>query len=546
MKILLINDQAEDTDFIRNNLLKIPECRFEITRMADPEVLVRLVDEGSPPNLIVLNYDRRGQEGVELLGKLNQMMPCPPPVLVIAGEGDPRTAVEFMKHGALDYLLKDDINTEVLNSSIFSALERSRLQGRLAEANRTIQEMAFTDGLTGLFNRHFFNESLNREYENALRYNYPLACIMVDLDFFKALNDRFGHLTGDEALRQIAETVRAMVRSGDVAARYGGDEVVILLPHTPMDGAMIVAQRIQAELRTNPITGIQTEEIYLTASFGISCLAPGSFYSKEDLINQADAALYHAKQGGKNRIMRWVDDSEGSALEAPSDYSNMLEYYKRSLQRLQLQVKDSYIELCETLVKAIESRDPLVVDFSKKVMGLAVSTGMELGLSSEEVEIIKNAAMLHDIGMIGIPDKVLLKKEPLTEEEIRSIQRHPAIGMEMLMPVSFLDRERQIILQHHEWFNGRGYPSGIRGERIPIGARIIAVADSYVAMCEDRTHRKGMESQKALGHIIHNKGRRYDPAVVEAFIVALGRVRQDDPLSSFQDSPQDCSPVRRD
>lgn len=530
MKFFLLHDSTQDGEFIKDLLHKIPEFECSIHSVETPEALVRRLEAGDAADLILLSYQRPGTEGLDLLRNLDETEASLPPVLLIAGQGDERTAVEFMKQGALDYLLKEDINTEALKKSIGCALEKTRLERDLAEANKTIQEMAFTDGLTGLFNRHFFNEALRREYENALRYNYPLSCIMADLDYFKETNDRFGHLVGDAALRQVSATVQNLVRSGDVAARYGGDEFVILLPHTPLQGAVILAERIQSQLRADPVTSIPNKRIYLTASFGISSLMPGSFFSKEDLMNQADHALYRAKEEGRNRIAQWQDDFADSPSQDPGEYPNMLGYYKRSLQRLQLKVKGSYIELCETLVKAIESRDPLVVDFSKRVMRLAVSTAMQLGLPADEVEIVKNAAMLHDIGMIGIPDTILLKKNPLTPEEMKCIRRHPAIGMEMLIHVTFLDRERQIILQHHEWFNGEGYPSGIRGERIPIGARIISVVDSFVAMCDDRTHRKGMERRRVIEKILRDKGRKFDPAVVDAFIAALERTREKDPI----------------
>lgn len=525
MYILIVSDNPPDTEVIREHLLGIPGWDLEIRSLNELEPLPDDLTDEEPPEFILLSYRKPGKNGLEFLRNLQHRLTTLPPVLVIAGQGNERIAVEFMKEGVFDYLLKDDISKDLLRKSIRAALEKRALEKELAEANRQIHEMAFNDGLTGLFNRHFFNEALKREHENAIRYNYPLSCIMADLDYFKDINDRFGHIFGDVALRQISEIVQNMVRRGDVAARYGGDEFVILLPHTEADGAMILADRIRTELYSKSICDTGTEKIHITASFGISSLMPGSVLSREDLLNKADDALYQAKKEGKNRISVWDENLE--FLNNNEELSNdQLDYYKKSLQRIQLKVKAAYLELTESLVKAIESRDPLVVDFSRKVMDLSVSTAMEMGLPEEMLEIIANAAKLHDIGMIGIPDKILLKDTHLSHNEMECIRKHPSIGVTMLQHVSFLDRERLIILHHHEWFNGSGYPSRIRGERIPIGARIIAVADAYVAMCHDRSHRKGKGHEAAVEELLRDNGKQFDPLVVESFIRAVARVEQ--------------------
>lgn len=519
MKTLVITDNPQDEGIVRKNLHGMADLSLETGSPEEAHKLLQQLPDEELPDLLLLSYATPGDDGLKFLTHLRQILSSPPPVLVLAGQDDEHVAVEYMKAGAFDFLSRREVNThgDRLRKSVQSALEKRELEKDLAQATREIQRMAFTDGLTGLFNRHFFNETLNKEYENALRYGYPLSCIMVDVDFFKEINDRFGHLFGDEALRQIAGAIQGIIRAGDLAARFGGDEFVILLPHTDRNGSRVLAERIRALLSGRTPVATANEKIFLTASFGISSLMPGSLFSKEDLLNQADDALYRAKKSGKNQIVTWTPDPE-EPLEQESPALGQIEYYKKSLQRMQLQVKTAYMELTESLVRAIESRDPLVGDFSKKVMGLALSTAQQMGLPAEEVEIIKNAAILHDIGMIGIPDKILLKKTPLTPEERESIQRHPAIGVEMLLPVTFLDRERLIILHHHERYDGRGYPHRLRGERIPLGARIIALADAYVAMCHDRTHRRRRGTREAVQEIIINKGKQFDPAVVDAFL----------------------------
>lgn len=521
MEILIIHDHSLDTENITGRLLDIPGFGFHVTCIGHEESFFDTLKDRPAPDLILLGLRKPGKEGLELLYRLKQTLRPDLPAIILADQGNERTAVEFMKAGAFDYLLKKDMSRgTLLEEAVTSAFEKKQLEIELAEANLKIQEMAFTDGLTGLFNRHYFNESLKREYENSLRYNYPLSCIMADADSFKEINDRYGHLFGDDALCRIAEVIQSMVRKGDVAARYGGDEFVILLPHTDLGGAVILADRIREKLSSETIGNRNKKTVYLTASFGISSLMAGSLFSMEDLINQADDALYQAKERGKNQTVAWKENIDDSN-EEERHVSIQLEYYKKSLERIQLQVKAAYLDLTESLVKAIESRDPLVVDFSKKVMALSVSTAMKMELPNEAIQNIKNAALLHDIGMIGIPDRILLKKAPLTPKEVERIRTHPSIGVEMLQHVSFLDRERQMIMSHHEWFNGTGYPQGLCGKRIPLGARIIAVADAYVAMCHDKTHRKGMDDRKALKELNQQKGEQFDPEVVDAFMEVL-------------------------
>ena len=521
MEIAIIASHGQEIEWLKAKILEVPDFSFGVTTMESADSLLGCFDRDHAPDLVVLSLPFPGPRGLEEVQRIQRAFVAPPALIVVAGRSRERVAVEFMKQGLADYLLREEVDTGALRKAVASVLRVRRLEGDLSAARDRIQEMAFTDALTGLTNRHYFNRALAREYENALRYCYPLSCILLDLDGFKEINDRLGHLAGDHALAQVGRVIRASVRKGDVAARFGGDEFVLLLPHTDAAGARTVAERIRTGLSEEETAGPSPPELLLSASFGIASLGPDRPHSQEELIDQADHALYRAKRRGKNTIVAW---SETAATEDEEQLAlRDVEEYKRSLQRIQLQVKEAYMELTQSLIKAVESRDPLVVDFAKRVTGLAVATARELGLSGELLEAVKHAAMLHDIGMIGIPDKILLKRTPLTRRERAVIRRHPLIGVELLQHVSFLERERPMILHHHEWYDGSGYPHGLRGERIPLGARILAAADAYVAMRLERVHRPARNAASALEELIRNKGTQFDPNVVDALVRTVTR-----------------------
>ena len=519
MEIAVVAEHGQEIEWLKAQILEVPDFSFRITATESADALLACFDRDHAPDLVVASLPFPGPRGLDEIQRIQRAFLAPPAVIVVAGRSRERVAVEFMKLGLADYLLREEVKNGALRKAVTAVLRTRRLEGDLWEARRRIRELAFTDALTGLFNRHYFNEALGREYENALRYCYPLSCILLDLDGFKEINDRLGHLAGDRILSQAAAIVRASVRKGDVAARFGGDEFVILLPHTDTAGARTVAERIRAGLCEEEADAVPSD-VVVSASFGIAGLGPEQLRSQEALLDQADHALYRAKRRGKNTIVAWADaqagDEEPLALEE-------VETYKRTLQRIQLQVKEAYMQLTQSLVKAVESRDPLVVDHAKRVTGLAVAVARELGLSGETLEAVKHAAMLHDIGMIGIPDKILLKRTPLTRRERAVIRRHPVIGVELLQHVSFLERERPMILHHHEWYDGSGYPHGLRGRRIPLGARILAVADAYAAMRGERTHRPARGEDEALEEILRNKGIQFDPEVADALVRVLRR-----------------------
>lgn len=379
---------------------------------------------------------------------------------------------------------------ERLASQIAVPIENSRLYAKA-------EQRARVDELTNLFNRRHFDEHLKQEIERHSRYSGMLSLILLDLDFFKAYNDKHGHMNGDKVLARIGQTISKSIRSTDLAFRYGGDEFAILLPQSPSNDAFIVAERIRARIAHE----MQTEQPKITASLGLASW-PSDGITPDEILTAADRALYYAKQTGGNRTCmasRILPSlTEATATGAVSEKEALSIIY--------------------ALAAAIEAKDQYTYGHSKKVCSYAVALAEALGLPPERVAIISTAALLHDIGKIGIPDEVLNKVDKLDAESWELIQSHPKLSATIVGHVLSLVSCLPAILHHHERWDGTGYPSGLKGEAIPIEARILAIADAFDAMSSARPYRGALCYKKVLAELKRCAGTQFDPKLVEAFL----------------------------
>jgi diguanylate cyclase (GGDEF)-like protein/putative nucleotidyltransferase with HDIG domain len=356
--------------------------------------------------------------------------------------------------------------------------------------------LALTDPLTGLGNHRHFHERLERELRHAQERRLPLTLCLVDVDDFKRVNDRFGHPAGDRVLERIATRLR---QTGE-AFRLGGDEFALLLPgydeHEAMTAAASVVERISA---------LQVDQIgTVTVSAGVAT-APVHAGERDELIRLADSALYWAKEYGKNRIRGYRPDvielAELKRLASGPD-------------------RAARFRAAASLARAVDARDVYTGSHSQRVAELAARTARRLGLPEEEVELTRLAASLHDLGKLAIPEEILRKPGPLTEPERIVLERHPQIGFRMLESLG-VDPVADWVLHHHERWDGSGYPDGLPGEQIPLGARIIFVADAYDAMTSERIYRRRVSSEQAVAELQRCAGSQFDPEIVDAFAAEL-------------------------
>lgn len=373
---------------------------------------------------------------------------------------------------------------------------------------RDLALRASRDELTGLYNHGYLQEFLKAEVARASRYDRSVSVLMLDIDHFKVINDTYGHAAGDQALRVIAEIVVAAVRNTDVVARYGGEELCVVLPETEMDRALLTAERLRSALETNTIHARLPRDkdsdfvdIGLTVSVGASTF-PYDGKDSKGIIEAADAALAAAKRT-RNAVVayREIVKDRGSSRKA-SDSDAFL--------------RDSGISAVRPLVAAIDTRDPGSAHHSEKVAEYAVAIGRELGFSTQDLSLTCKAALVHDVGKLGVPDSVLTKDGRLTAEELESIRRHSKLGADIVAESPQLAPAADIVLHHHERYDGTGYPNGLAGDKIPLISRVITIADVMDAMTSPRSYREPVDLRRVLEELRLQAGKHFDPIVVEA------------------------------
>jgi len=383
-----------------------------------------------------------------------------------------------------------------------------------------VEELSRTDVLTGLHNRRSFGRIFNEEFRRSRRYGRPMSLATMDVDFFKAANDAFGHQIGDEMLQVFAAVLRAAVRNTDTVARLGGDEFAILMPETSGDTAATVAERIRACLGEKAV-GKGDLKMSLTTSVGIVDMDSPGAETSEAFFHLADQALYAAKRRGRNRVVR-AEDVEEVQREADTRVDReKVDDLCQQLARLDAKFKRLFVTAIGGLISALEARDPHTANHSGKVARYAVMIAEQMGMPERAVEHIARAAMLHDIGKIGLPDTLLLKEGGLDENEWRLVQTHPVMSVRIMEGMAFLDQEIPTVRHHHERFDGGGYPEGICGSAIPLPARILAVADAFDAMTSTRVYRGGRSVAEAVEELRRGSGTQFDPTVVQAFLAAV-------------------------
>ncbi len=379
---------------------------------------------------------------------------------------------------------------EQLAGQIAGAIMNAHLYEKLKHESRY-------DALTGVFNRRYFNERLDEEINRRSRHGGIFSLALCDLDFFKNYNDSYGHVAGDMLLSEVGRLLKSSIRSNDLIFRYGGDEFIILLPDTDSDGAIVVVERVRKNIEEE----MKIKKIPLTCSFGLASW-PKDGVRGSEIMEAADTAAFLAKQRGGNQCQSY------KILKIPhTDF--------------ELKDEKTIVNIIFSLISAIEARDIYTHGHSREVNKYALILSEAIGLTKEEEINLSRAALLHDIGNLEISKGVLNKKGKLTEEEWKLVKEHPQKGVEIIGHIPGLYQCKPAILHHHERWDGKGYPSGLKGKEIPLEARILAIADAFSAMVSARPYRPAMSYQEALSELKEQAGKQFDPELVEAFITKI-------------------------
>lgn len=395
---------------------------------------------------------------------------------------------------------------EQLAAQIAMSIENSRLY---AEA----EEKARIDELTDLLNRRSLNELMTTEINRHSRYGGVFSLIILDLDNFKAFNDNYGHVAGDKLLKEIGGVLKGTIRSTDQAFRYGGDEFAILLPNTPIDAASQVADRVRRQVAAN----VKAGHITITISLGLANW-PADGVAADEIVAAADGALYRAKREGGNCCYC----ASGTLLELEDSRHRVIDS------------KDGdTLSAIFALAETVDAKEHYVDSHWKKVREHAVFLAKALELDAEEIHQLETSACLHDIGKISISEKILNKRSPLKDDEWVVIKTHPQVGVNIASRAPELAPCLPGILHHHERYDGTGYPFSLKGDEIPLEARILAIADAFAAMTTVRSYSEALSIEEALAELKRGAGTQFDPHLIDIFNTAF---------QSTSPTPKDMQP----
>lgn len=431
---------------------------------------------------------------------------------------------------------RDAVTEKELN---FLSLFANQVEMAITIANlfETIKKEAVTDSLTELYNRRYFNEELRKEADRAQRLNQPFTIISLDLDYLKKINDTFGHAAGDLAIKAISDILKKNARSIDIPARLGGEEFSILLPGIDSNGGMIAAERIRAAIENTPVDEIGK----ITASIGVGTY-PEHSVNVDELLEMTDQAMYKSKINGRNRVTIAKTPDEESWYEvAYSAFTDILSKRrvpipesiakKMSIKLEKIQGQQGNVNQAKDALYSIvdmmsQTYNPTIEKgVTKSKISLAIKLAKKLERPKEEIDRLKIAMLLYDIGNIMIPEEIFNKTTPLTEEEKVKIHEHPIIAArEILQPISSITDVIPIIENHHENWDGSGYPNNKSGEEIPVASQIILLIDAYSAMSQDRPYRKAMSTEKIIDLIREDSGKKWNSEVVDEFVGLLNEL----------------------
>lgn len=407
-----------------------------------------------------------------------------------------------------------------------SEFEKTRLNRQLVKINEKLKSISLIDVHTGLYNYRYLQDVIEVEFNQARRYAQNLALIMLDVDYFKSINDVYGVAFGDLVLKQLAGQLKRMVRRYDILIRYGGEEFIIISPRLDRNIAFNMAQRLFESLNFINF-GNKKHSVKLKLSFSVVSFPEDRVKNGVDLVNLANRVLNRVKESGGNRVFSALDIKSQlkKGIESISKLVGV-KTLKNTITKLNKQSKQGLSESIFAFAKTLELKDHYTGEHVENTVHFATEIAKELNLPKEDIELIKQAAMLHDLGKIGISENILLKKGKLNKQEFNEIKRHPQIGADIIRPIQFLHALIPFIFYHHERWDGKGYPSGIRGEDIPLGARVIAIADVYQALISDRPYHKAFTKTAAIDIIKKSSGTQFDPRIVDTFLKVIGREKK--------------------
>lgn len=399
------------------------------------------------------------------------------------------------------------------------------LNKEVSKISKRLKQFVLRDYDTGLYNHRYLSEIIESEFLKSKRYLHAISAILIDIDYFKSINDLYGHRFGDIVLKQFAKKLKNVVREYDIVARYGGEEFIVISPGTGRSRAIIMAQRFLESISLYEF-GDAGHKVKLKLSIAVASYPEDEGINKGmDLIELTEKILNMVKERGGNGVYSSADIKKKGQAVSPRKKieSDEITFLKKRIGKLNKQSRESVVEAIFAFAKTIELKDHYTGEHGESTVRYATEIAKTMNLPREDVESIREAAVLHDLGKIGVSERILHKRSKLTKKEFDQIRRHPQIAADILRPIHFMHDIIPFILYHHERWDGKGYPNGLKRDEIPLGARIIALADVYQALISNRPYRKAYSKKEAIEIIRKGSGTQFDPRVVRSFLKIVNK-----------------------
>jgi diguanylate cyclase (GGDEF)-like protein len=511
MKVLI----AEDENISRRKLEKfLEDLDYEVISCKDGLEAWNIIQSENAPSLLILDWMMSGMDGVEICRKVRKLAREPYTfILLLTSKGEQEDIIEGMEAGADDYITKP-FNQNELRVRLAAGKRIVKLNEEILDMRNDLKRQAIYDELTGVYNRHYMVEILEKEFSRALRYQTELSCLLLDLDYFKEINDTFGHAFGDMVLREFSTCLKHEARKTDIPFRYGGEEFMLLLPNTDIGGALNVAEKIRSACETKKYDD-GNNSTTVTISIGIASVKQNQLIDGKEFMAFADKALYRAKTEGRNRVEVYMKERYERLKDGKFGEDKDLRYLKENLSLVLEKTKRASIESLKLLTRDISNDEHK--QHNHYVRQYISLIGEKLALPPSIIETFKRAAIFHDNFKILLRKSLKNKNKALNAEEKIEIEDHPYMLSELIGLFDFFSNEKSILLYHHENFDGTGYPGELKENEIPLGARIFTIADAIAAMLTERSYRKKLSPEKIIKELADNAGKQFDPQLVSLF-----------------------------
>ena len=526
--ITLLSIEDSDHDFGRLEEILKNQSQINLLRVKSIQEAFEII-KTHPVELVFLDHilpDGTSFDFIRILDERQKELP----VVVITGQGDEVLASRIIQAGAYDYINKSNLNLSSVTRMVKNALEKFHLKQEMQKAVDKLAKMAARDELTNLSNRRQLNETIEWEMSRLLRYGNDLTCLMIDLDHFKQINDYFGHDFGDQVLKEFARRLQKSVQSVDMIFRYGGEEFVVLLPKTDLYDGVQIAEKIRTsfEKKSYQYAG---QSIVITVSIGVASGIHHRLKEGKILLSLAEKALYTAKANGRNQVQIYPPplDSGTESMDLP------IQNTKEQIKLLLEKTRKSAIAAIERLV--FDRRQKACQTETQRVLYYLELLAEKLNFPAAILDTLKQAAQLHDYIQVILMESLPCQETPLREADKAEIEEHLSAISETLDLFDFFSDIRQVLRYHHEHYDGSGYPLGLRGDQIPIGARLLTVVYALISMTSEKRYQR-IPDEQIIKALVNGARTQFDPLMVA---LTLDMIAQHKLLHVSQKEMEDAS-----